>query len=134
MRQSEIRRTMSLFPIGIVMQLTELTARQIRYYEDHKLITPERTQGNRRLFSLNDIDRLLEIRDLLEQGLNMAGIKRLIGLQVKEFHHDETNAPSPLKKEISDEEMRKLLRSEVLNVGRFRKNQERFGNSFRNIH
>ncbi len=134
MRQSEIRRTMSLFPIGIVMQLTDLSARQIRYYEDHKLITPERTQGNRRLFSLNDIDRLLEIRDLLEQGLNMAGIKRVIGVQVKDFHHDDQNRSTPLKKEITDEEMRKLLRSEVLNVGRFRKNQGRYGNGFRDIH
>ena len=59
------------------MQLTELTARQIRYYEEHQLITPMRTEGNRRLFSLNDIDRLLEIKDLIEQGVNLAGIKKI---------------------------------------------------------
>ena len=35
---SEIRRTMPLLPISIVMQLTDLTARQIRYYEEHDLI------------------------------------------------------------------------------------------------
>ena len=68
---------MPLFPIGIVMQLTELSARQIRYYEEHNLISPARTEGNRRLFSLNDIDRLLEIKDLIEQGVNMAGIKQI---------------------------------------------------------
>jgi MerR family glutamine synthetase transcriptional repressor len=40
---SNIRRSMPLFPIGIVMQLTELSARQIRYYEEHGLISPART-------------------------------------------------------------------------------------------
>src|SRR3954465_8699565 len=74
---SEIRRSMPLFPIGIVMQLTDLTARQIRYYEEHQLISPARTEGNRRLYCLNDIDRLLEIKDLIDQGVNMAGIKQL---------------------------------------------------------
>ena len=34
----EIRRNMALFPIGIVMKLTDLTARQIRYYEQHELL------------------------------------------------------------------------------------------------
>ena len=50
-----IRRSMPLFPISIVMQLTELSARQIRYYEEHELVTPARSEGNRRMFSLNDI-------------------------------------------------------------------------------
>ncbi|MGZ4161693.1 MAG: MerR family transcriptional regulator, partial [Neobacillus sp.] len=77
MSGQEIRRSMPLFPIGTVMQLTELTARQIRYYEEHQLISPARTDGNRRLFSLNDIDRLLEIKDLIDQGINMAGVKQL---------------------------------------------------------
>ena len=39
----DIRRNMALFPIGIVMKLTDLTARQIRYYEQHELIMPART-------------------------------------------------------------------------------------------
>lgn len=50
MSGSKIRRSMPLFPIGIVMKLTELSARQIRYYEEHGLISPARTDGNRRLF------------------------------------------------------------------------------------
>src|SRR6478609_5909921 len=77
-----IRRNTPLFPIGIVMQLTELSARQIRYYEEHELVAPVRTEGNRRLFSFNDVDKLLEIRDLIEQGVNLAGVKQL-------FHQSE---------------------------------------------
>ncbi len=71
-----IRRSMPLFPIGIVMQLTELSARQIRYYEENGLIFPARSEGNRRLFSFHDVDKLLEIKNLIEQGVNMAGIKK----------------------------------------------------------
>ena len=52
MKEKELRRTLAVFPIGSVMKLTDLTARQIRYYEDQQLITPDRTEGNRRMFSL----------------------------------------------------------------------------------
>ena len=76
MKEKELRRSMAVFPIGTVMKLTDLTARQIRYYEDQDLIMPERTPGNRRMYSLNDMDRLLEIKDFLDDGLNIAAIKR----------------------------------------------------------
>ena len=45
------------------------------------MISPARTDGNRRLYCLNDIDRLLEIKDLIDQGVNMAGIKQSIPSQ-----------------------------------------------------
>src|SRR4051812_34566825 len=68
----DIRKNMALFPIGIVMKLTDLTARQIRYYEQHELVMPARTGGNQRLYSFNDVSRLLEIKDLIEKGVNIA--------------------------------------------------------------
>ena len=110
-----IRRTMPLFPISIVMKLTELSARQIRYYEENHLITPARTEGNKRIFSLNDIDRLLEIKGLLEQGVNLAGIKKVFSIQ------EETGKDTPqpkqvkVKRDLTDEELRKLLRTELMN-------------------
>ena len=75
-REKELRRSLAVFPIGTVMKLTDLTARQIRYYEDQGLIQPERTAGNRRMYSLNDMDRLLEIKDFLDDGYNIAEIGR----------------------------------------------------------
>ncbi|WP_414046531.1 MerR family transcriptional regulator [Macrococcus equi] len=73
-----VRRNMPVFPIGVVMKLTELTARQIRYYEEQQLIQPERTSGNQRLFSMNDLDTLLDIKLLLEKGFNMKRIKEIM--------------------------------------------------------
>jgi MerR family glutamine synthetase transcriptional repressor len=119
MSGSNIRRSMPLFSIGVVMQLTELSARQIRYYEEHQLITPTRTEGNRRLFSLNDIDRLLEIKDLLEQGVNLAGIKRIFAAQKEEKIPSETlKQAEKIRKDLSDEELRKILRAELTQGGK----------------
>ena len=129
----EIRRSMPLFPIGTVMQLTELTARQIRYYEEHQLISPARTEGNRRLFSLNDIDRLLEIKDLIDQGVNMAGIKQIF-LVKEQQSNDVEQLTDKAKRNLSDDQLRKLLRNELLHSGRLNKSSLRQGDISRFFH
>lgn len=112
-----IRRNMPLFPIGTVMSLTELSARQIRYYEEHGLVNPARTDGNRRLFSFNDVSRLLEIKDLIDQGVNMAGIKKML---IPETTENQVEMKEKVvKKELSDNELRKLLKDELIQAGRF---------------
>lgn len=117
---SEIRRNMPLFSIGIVMQLADLTARQIRYYEEHELISPARTEGNKRIFSLNDIDKLLEIKDLIDQGVNMAGIKKIFNVQQQtDLSAAEKKQAEKTRRDLSDAELRKLLRKELLQAGRF---------------
>ena len=128
MTGSQIRRSMPLFQIGTVMQLTELTARQIRYYEEHNLISPARTDGNRRLFSLNDIDTLLEIKDLIDQGINMAGIKQIFSVKEEQkLEHEIQKQVIKQKQDLSNEEIRKLLRKELTNAGRFNRTPLRQG-------
>lgn len=117
----EIRKTMPLLPISIVMQLTDLTARQIRYYEEHELITPARTEGNRRMFSLNDVDVLLEIKDLLDQGINMAGIKKVFAMK------NEPVLAKQAKTDITDEDLRRILREEMQQAQRMQKSSIRQG-------
>ena len=117
MTGSKLRRSMPLFPIGPVMQLTELSARQIRYYEEHQLISPARTEGNRRMFSLNDIDRLLEIKDLIDQGVNIAGIKRILFPQTNEIPIE--GQENKQEKELSNDDIRRILRKELVQAGRF---------------
>ena len=55
MKEKELRRTLAVFPIGTVVQLTDLTPRQVRYYEEQKLIKPKRSETNRRMYSLNSL-------------------------------------------------------------------------------
>ncbi|MFC5648418.1 MerR family transcriptional regulator [Paenibacillus solisilvae] len=112
----EIRRNMALFPIGIVMKLTDLTARQIRYYEQHELIVPARTSGNQRLFSFNDVERLLEIKSLIEKGVNIAGIKQVMYPVSKES--EDATVVSELsevkRRELSDAQLHRLLKQQLL--------------------
>ena len=117
----EFRRAMPLLPISMVMQLTELTARQIRYYEEHDLIEPARSEGNRRMFSLDDVDALLEIRELLDQGINMAGIKKVFDMR-KSIDVRSVDAVS-----ISDAELRSILREEMMQSQRLQKASLRQG-------
>ncbi|WP_051412134.1 MerR family transcriptional regulator [Halonatronum saccharophilum] len=72
---SELDSKTPIYSIGVVQEKTGLTGRQIRYYEDSGLIKPARTKGNQRIYSPNDIKKLEEIKDMLEKGLNIAGIK-----------------------------------------------------------
>lgn len=112
MSEKELRRSKSVFPIGTVMKLTDLSARQIRYYEEQDLIHPLRSEGNRRMYSLNDIDVLLEIKDYLSDGINMAGIKRIYELQENKEKAKEQEAA----KVMTDDDVRKILHDEFLAV------------------
>lgn len=116
MKEKELRRSMSVFPIGTVMKLTDLTARQIRYYEEQELINPERNEGNRRMYSLNDIDVLLEIKDYLSDGINMAGIKRIY--ELKEIKQNTKKEEAD--KSLTDEDVRRILHSEFLSISGLR--------------
>lgn len=111
MREKELRRSMSVFPIGTVMKLTDLTARQIRYYEEQDLIHPERSEGNRRMYSLNDIDTLLEIKDYLTDGLNMAGIKHVYQMKKQEEKAAKNRLP------LTDNDVRRIFYDELLSQG-----------------
>ncbi|RKN84116.1 MerR family transcriptional regulator [Paenibacillus ginsengarvi] len=116
----EIRRNMALFSIGTVMKLTDLTARQIRYYEQHELIVPARTNGNQRLFSFNDVERLLQIKALIEKGVNIAGIKQVLN-PVSKDSEDATiiNEQTEVKrKELSDVQLHKMLKRELITGNR----------------
>ncbi|MBU8877926.1 MerR family transcriptional regulator [Bacillus sp. FJAT-29790] len=115
------------------MKLTELSARQIRYYEEHQLISPSRTDGNRRLFSLNDVDKLLEIKDLVDQGVNMAGIKKLFFVKEQQVEAPDLQAEKP-EREISNDDLRRLLRKELVQAGRFNQSSSHQHNMQRFFH
>jgi len=109
------RRQLALFPIGIVQRLTDLSARQIRYYEQHELIFPERTEGNQRLFSFNDVERLLEIKQLIDKGLNIAGIKTVImqkGIDSQDGGQPD-RVSGAVPSELSERELHDLLLQEL---------------------
>jgi MerR family transcriptional regulator, global nitrogen regulator len=62
--------------IGIVRELTGLSERQIRYYEERKLIFPERTSGGSRKYSFSDIELLMDIAEKIEDGVQTFEIRQ----------------------------------------------------------
>lgn len=105
MAEKAFRKSLAVFPIGTVMRLTGLTARQIRYYEDYQLVIPQRSSTNRRLYSLNDVDRLLEIIDLVEEGMTLKGIQKRYARHTS--GHGDKGRP------LTDQDVRRILRDEL---------------------
>lgn len=67
-----------LYPMSVAAELTGLTPRQIRYYDQRGLVSPHRTPGGHRLFSGRDLERLLAVKRLLGQGYTLREIRRLM--------------------------------------------------------
>ncbi|MDQ0255102.1 MerR family glutamine synthetase transcriptional repressor [Evansella vedderi] len=103
---NKIPRHLAIFPISFVEEVTNLSGRQIRYYEEQGLLHPVRNKGNQRIFSLNDIERLSEIKALIDKKVNVAGIKAI-------FSSKEQRENLILKDEVvnsfSKEELEEIL-------------------------
>ncbi|WP_096434758.1 MerR family DNA-binding transcriptional regulator [Alteribacter populi] len=62
--------------IGVVSELTGLSERQIRYYEQRKLIQPERSKGGTRKYSFLDVEGLVDIANKMEDGMQTFEIRK----------------------------------------------------------
>ncbi|HSW09709.1 MAG TPA: MerR family transcriptional regulator [Bacillota bacterium] len=68
-----------IYPIGVVQQLTGLSGRQIRYYEQKGLLKAARSGGGRRLFTPGDVRTLLEIKAALAGGASLDALREAAG-------------------------------------------------------
>lgn len=70
-----------LFVISVAARLVEMHPQTLRKYEREGLIAPSRTTGNLRLYSDEDIERLRQVKYLVEtRGLNLAGVQLALEL------------------------------------------------------
>lgn len=70
-----------LYGISVAAELVGTGTQNLRLYESRGLLDPERTEGGTRRYSANDLDRASRIRDLLDAGLNLAGISMVLDLE-----------------------------------------------------
>ena len=70
-----------VFAISVVAEMVAMPVQNLRVYERHGLVDPDRTAGGTRRYRPADVDRLHRIRDLLADGLNLAGIARVLALE-----------------------------------------------------
>ncbi|MDP9367755.1 MAG: MerR family transcriptional regulator [Chloroflexota bacterium] len=73
-----------LFVISVAARLVEMHPQTLRKYEREGLIAPSRTTGNLRLYSDRDIERLRQVKYLVEErGLNLAGVQLALDLTAR---------------------------------------------------
>lgn len=70
-----------LFVISVAARLVEMHPQTLRKYEREGLIAPSRTSGNLRLYSDQDIERLRQVKYLVEErSMNLAGVQMALDL------------------------------------------------------
>lgn len=71
-----------LYAISVVAELLGTGQQNIRLYERRGLLTPERTEGGTRQYSESDLAVLRRVGELLDEGLNLAGVAKVLELEM----------------------------------------------------
>ena len=74
-------RDKPLYMISVAAELTGMHPQTLRVYEQKGLVSPGRSRGNTRLYSQADIDRLNLISRLTDEGINLAGVIRVLDMR-----------------------------------------------------
>lgn len=74
-----VDRRAPIYPIRTVAHLTGVNPRRIRAWEDqYNLLTPARTGGGHRLYSEEDVERIRWVKAMVDRGMSLKGIQRLV--------------------------------------------------------
>ena len=76
-------RNRPLYMIGVAAELAGVHPQTLRAYEQKGLLNPQRTSGGTRMYSQADIERLELINQLTAEGINLAGVMRILDLQMR---------------------------------------------------
>lgn len=100
-----------VFVISVAAELSGLHPQTLRAYDRLGLVSPGRTAGHGRRYSSRDIERLHEVQRLSqEEGINLAGIKRILDLEnqvaalqqrVAELHYEVDAARAAIQREVA---------------------------------
>jgi MerR family transcriptional regulator/heat shock protein HspR len=72
---------LGVYGISVAADLVGMAPQTLRLYEDRGLLDPARTAGGTRRYSQDDLDRLRRIAELVGDGLNLAGVAAVLGLE-----------------------------------------------------
>ncbi len=78
-----------LYMISVAAELAGVHPQTLRIYEQKGLVSPQRTRGNTRMYSQADIERLQLINELTDEGINLAGVIRILDLKGRLDERDE---------------------------------------------
>ncbi|PKQ20215.1 MAG: MerR family transcriptional regulator [Actinobacteria bacterium HGW-Actinobacteria-6] len=115
-----------VYMISVAAELAGMHPQTLRIYERKQLVQPKRSAGNTRLYSEADVERLQLIQRLTqEEGVNLAGVMRILELQVEIERLQEDldcaqQEATTTERRIADEiqAVRQSLRADIVHVPR----------------
>jgi MerR family transcriptional regulator, heat shock protein HspR len=70
-----------VYGISVAAELTGIAVQTLRLYERHGLLAPTRSDGGTRRYSADDLTRLRRITALVDAGINLTGVARILELE-----------------------------------------------------
>ncbi len=80
-QEDDSRQTDKNYTMAIAVKLTGVEPHRIRRFEEGGLLVAERTEGNQRLFSQDDIETIRQAAKLEDEGINVEGIKAILAMR-----------------------------------------------------
>ncbi len=113
-------RNKPLYMISVAAELTGMHPQTLRVYEQKGLVNPGRSRGNTRLYSQADIERLNLISKLTDEGINLAGVVRILDMRERQMEYeslvDELRARV---RELEDEVHEYRMRERITALARY---------------
>ena len=88
----------AVYVISVAAELAGVHPQTLRIYERKGLLDPARTAGGNRRYSDSDLDRLRRIAELTDEGLNLAGVRRVLGARGRDRPPGGRPAPDPARR------------------------------------
>ncbi|MST71559.1 heat shock protein transcriptional repressor HspR [Olsenella porci] len=109
-----------LYMISVAAELTGMHPQTLRVYEQKGLVNPGRSRGNTRLYSQHDIERLNLISKLTDEGINLAGVVRILDMRERAEERDrEIDELRARVRELEDEVHEFRMREKITALARY---------------
>ena len=113
-------RDKPLYMISVAAELTGMHPQTLRVYEQKGLVTPGRSRGNTRLYSQSDIDRLNLISKLTDEGINLAGVVRILDMRERMLEREaELDDLRARVRELADEVHEYRMQEKITALARY---------------
>lgn len=99
----ELNENTPLFVISVAAELANMHPQTLRQYDRMGLVSPTRTQGQSRRYTMTDVAKLLEISRLSQEGVSLEGIRRVLELVTE--NQELKNRVRDLETELANQVM-----------------------------
>lgn len=113
-------RNKPLYMISVAAELTGMHPQTLRVYEQKGLVNPGRSRGNTRLYSQADIERLNLISKLTDEGINLAGVVRILDMRERQLEFETLIDELRVRvRELEDEVHEYRMRERIVALARY---------------